>query len=71
MTRDITYQDEIRCVALITDEKAVRFGQPCNRLLMVRNADGVAAGRIKCPRCGALWEVGKNKMKLITGGIEK
>lgn len=68
VAKDITYLHNIRCFAVVTNEDSKLFGQPCGKLLMTRNDFGEAAGRVQCPRCGTLYEIGKNKMIIIRGG---
>jgi len=58
-------EHEIRCFNIISDKRDKRFGLQCNRLLLKTNSKGRAAGQIKCPRCGALYEIINNKIKLI------
>jgi len=67
MSRD----DEIRCFNIISNEKDLRFGQRCNRLLLRKNADGQVAGNIKCVCCGAQYEIIRNEIKLISRGDKK
>lgn len=55
----------IRCYNIIKDKHDRRFGLECNRLLMRRNSDGKAAGEIKCPICGALYDIKDDKIFLI------
>ena len=56
---------EIRCFNIISDKRDKRFGLKCNRLLLKTNSKGRVAGQIKCPRCGALYEIIDGKIRLI------
>lgn len=57
--------NEIRCFNIIHNERDNRFGLECKRLLLCKNSNQKAAGEIKCPRCGAYYEIIDNKIKLI------
>jgi len=71
MVKDIRYLQNIRCISIISKEKDYFFGQPCNRLLISRNDFGEVAGRIRCPRCGTIYEITNEKMKIIKEGDKK
>lgn len=55
----------IRCFNMITDERSARFGLTCNKRLIDKNSEGQVAGEIKCPRCGAVYEIKNNVIYLL------
>lgn len=57
---------EIRCFNIVTNPRDSRYGLECTRLLICVNSDGDAAGSIKCPRCGALYEMKNGYIYLKT-----
>ena len=63
-----TKQNEIRCFNIISKENKKNFGLKCGRLLLMKNSDGKAAGKIKCSRCGAIYEIKDGYMNLIDRG---
>jgi len=54
----------IRCINIVSKESDIKFGETCDQRLLHKNADGVVAGEIKCPRCKALYEISKNLLIL-------
>jgi len=56
---------DIRCKNIISRQSDKRFGLTCNRFLMEVNSRGEAAGKIKCPRCGAIYEIKKGELILL------
>ena len=55
---------EVRCFNIIQNEKDMAFGEKCGRLLICRNNQGQVAGEIKCPRCGALYDINSDYLIL-------
>jgi len=68
MVKDIRYLQNIRCISIISKEKDNFFGLPCNKILISRNDLGWV---LKCPRCGALYQLTNDKIKIIRGGNVK
>lgn len=56
---------EVKCFNVISNEKDPRFGLQCNRLLICKNSEGEVSGEIKCPRCGALYDIRNGEIYLI------
>lgn len=57
---------DIKCFNIISNENDKKFGQECGRLLLKKNSENEVAGEIKCNRCGALYDIKNNNIRLIS-----
>ena len=58
-------ETQIRCFNIIIKDRDKKAGEKCNARLLDKNSLGEVAGRIKCPRCNALFEIANNYIYLI------
>lgn len=61
-------ETQIRCWNIIIKDKDKRAGEKCNARLLDKNSLGQVAGRIKCHRCNAVFEIANGYMYLIKTG---
>lgn len=54
----------IRCFNVIGKNEK-KLGLTCNFRLLDRNSVGQVAGRIKCKKCGAIYEITNDYMYLV------
>lgn len=47
----------LKCFNVEGNKRRRNYGMTCNRFLMKANSNGELAGWIKCPNCGAIYDI--------------